>query len=574
MNDLTINQNPFAAPAEAGPSTLAVVTEGEVERERALVETQATLAHANPRVPAQCWEEIKDECSRVGLAADAVYEFPMGGSLVSGASIRLTEALARRWRHMYLQIRILASHNGMTKGRSLAWDLQNNIRHELDFEVLHSRDKRDREGNVKPVPVTSAREIDMMVLNAASRRMRNCILRLIPGEVVDRAIAECDKTLAKLGPPEDMLQDALTRLAAFSVEQKHIEERIGHALTRSGNLVINVREIVRLQRIAKAIEDGFGQPSGYFPSWQPKPAKPTGTQRTMKTAAFKSEVWPKKQMMDDGSIRWLGRGDEVFVPGRHQAYEDGRPVVNEDGTLIGIPGQGVGRSRTETGAEQYSMSPKHADPEAIIGEIEESRDMRRIEEVRIKVRAFPLRHPDFERVVKAFDDKLIGITRRVAEGWPQPLTLADGRLVQIDCEGTIWDEAKHAKGPGGQPSMRQDHTFRKRKETRPKTTAEQVAENQSAQSEGKKKLAPGHEMTMEQRELAQATPGATPANAMPPGAMHSPPGEAGEIWKAIDDADLDDKEVWTEIAKRIDELPATDPDKLRVLRYFEANQPI
>ena len=469
MNDIVQNQNPFVAPATAAPNTLAVVTEAEIQREVALIQTAATIAHTRPRDPYQCWQGIKNECSRVALAADAVYAYPRGGQLISDASIRLAEALARHWGHIHTSVRFLAHTRTETTVRVMAWDLQANLPVSLEFTVRHEREKRGRDGNPAMVPIESERDTYELVMNQAKRRLRQCILACIPGEIIDQAKLECDKTLAKLGRPEEVLQDVLTRMKAFGVEQKHIEDQLQRPLTQRGEIKVSMRDLVRLQRIAKAIEDGLGSPGAYFPTWEPTPARPTGVQTAQKVAARKSEVWPKRQPMEDGSVKWYGRGMEEYHPAKHETNADGSPRVSDDGTLVGKRGGG-GRSRTE--APHFTMSPEtHDDPDPLIERIDSATKLTEVEKVRPEVHDFPITHPRRGEVIRAFDSAVIRFVIKEAMSWPQELVMGDGRQATMDQAGEFWDPAKHATSNAGGPSMNQDGTFRARRRTKAQDAA-------------------------------------------------------------------------------------------------------
>ncbi len=73
------------------------------------------------------------------------------------------------------------------------WDLESNTRQTKIFQVRHVRDTKSG-----PKSLRDARDIYELVANQGARRVRACILGVIPGDIVDEALDEVNKTL-KLG---------------------------------------------------------------------------------------------------------------------------------------------------------------------------------------------------------------------------------------------------------------------------------------------------------------------------------------------------------------------------------------
>lgn len=73
-----------------------------------------------------------------------------------------------------------------------AWDLETNTRVTKIFGVEHKRDTRNGS-----YALTDSRDIYEATANFGARRMRACILGVIPGDVVDMAVNECKETQKK-----------------------------------------------------------------------------------------------------------------------------------------------------------------------------------------------------------------------------------------------------------------------------------------------------------------------------------------------------------------------------------------
>lgn len=256
MGDVaTQNNNPFGESREKEVATVATHTEGE----RAIAEVKAavSMAMANPRHPVKSMDRILQECQRPTLAEQAVYAYPRGGQQVSGPSIRLAEALARNWGNLQYGIRELGRRDMESEVEAYAWDLETNTRSSKVFTVPHSRDtKRGK------VALTDSRDIYEMIANQGARRMRNAILSLIPGDVIDAAVKQCDETIKHaMGAPADKIKKMLAAFGELGVTKTMIERRLGHRLDADSTIA---QELVTLHKIYTSVKDGYSKAGDWF----------------------------------------------------------------------------------------------------------------------------------------------------------------------------------------------------------------------------------------------------------------------------------------------------------------------
>ena len=166
------------------PSALA-----GTDQARAIAEVQAALviAQSRPRNEMQARDKILQACMRTSLANGAVYSYPRGGQQITGPSIRLAEVAARSWGNLNYGFRELNRRNGESEVEAFAWDLESNTKAVRQFAVRHARDK----GN-STVAVTQERDIYEILANQAQRRVRSCILEIIPGDIIEEAVEQCE----------------------------------------------------------------------------------------------------------------------------------------------------------------------------------------------------------------------------------------------------------------------------------------------------------------------------------------------------------------------------------------------
>lgn len=268
MADLAVqNDNNIFGTVE---NTLEVTSAAHTEGERAIAEVKAavSMAMANPRQPVKAMDRILQECQRPTLAEQAVYAYPRGGQQVSGPSIRLAEALARNWGNVQYGVRELSRRDHESEVEAYAWDLETNTRSSKVFTVPHSRDTKKGK-----VALTDSRDIYEMISNQGARRMRNAILSLIPGDVIDAAVKQCDETIKHaMGAPADQIEKMLKAFGEFGVVRAQIERRLGHRLDAESTIS---QELVTLRKIYTSIKDGYSKVEDWFEADQAeqKPAE-------------------------------------------------------------------------------------------------------------------------------------------------------------------------------------------------------------------------------------------------------------------------------------------------------------
>lgn len=225
---------------------------------RALAEVQAAMVIAQrfPRDETQAFKSIMNACKRKSLAESAMYSYPRGGQKVTGPSIRLAEVLARCWKNIDFGTVELERRHGESSMMAYAWDLENNVRVTKVFQVAHSRAAR---GSI--MKLTDPRDVYELTANQGARRVRACILGVIPGDVVEAAVEQCELTMREghKEPLIDRVRKVVLAFDDYGVTKKQIELRLGHTLE-----TITEVEFVQLRKIYVSIKDGMSEPRQWF----------------------------------------------------------------------------------------------------------------------------------------------------------------------------------------------------------------------------------------------------------------------------------------------------------------------
>lgn len=252
------------------PSTKGATTEMMVSKEAQQVQVAMLAAKRFPRDEVDAYNRIIRACQRKSLAEQAQYEYPRGGQKVTGPSIRLAEALAQNWGNMDYGVMELGQKEGSSEMMAYAWDLETNTRATRVFSIKHWRDTKAGGYELK-----DSRDIYELTANFGARRVRACILEVIPGDVVEAAQDQCDLTL-KSGNTEPLIDRVRSMVKAFedkfSVSKGMIEEYLS-----CKSEAFSENDFIRLRKIYKSLIDGMSKREDYFKIASPKSSEPVST---------------------------------------------------------------------------------------------------------------------------------------------------------------------------------------------------------------------------------------------------------------------------------------------------------
>ena len=282
MNEITRASNPLATSANFAAATEyntmgAVASAGEIAR----VQAQLVYAASRPRNEQRAVDRMLNSFQRQSLAEVSVYQYARGGSDITGLSIRAAEAMAIAWGNMDFGLRELEQKNGESTVEAFAWDLETNVRRSITFRVQHYREtKRGR------VNLEDSRDIYEMVANQGSRRVRACILAVIPRDIQEAVMAQVENTMrASFDITPEYLKKWLAAFEKFGVTKDQIEARIQRRID-----TITPAQMTGLVNIYNSLKDGIGTVADFFEVQQ-------NTQKAM-TLADKAKAAATKQQQE------------------------------------------------------------------------------------------------------------------------------------------------------------------------------------------------------------------------------------------------------------------------------------
>ena len=238
-----------------------------IAREVATVQGQILIAKKFPRDVDLSLQKIERACSRERLASLAVYQYQRGGTDITGPSIRLAEAVASAWGNVKYGFDVMESNEVTNKVRAYAYDMESNVQAERIFSVSNFRFTKS--GQYK---MTDPRDIYENIANNASRRIRACILEIIPADVIEYAMECCDRTIRqniKITP--ETLDKLCAAFADFGVTKIQIEAKIQRNLSSIGTA-----QYIQLRNIYTSLKDGIAKADECFPSLEEAKAEREG----------------------------------------------------------------------------------------------------------------------------------------------------------------------------------------------------------------------------------------------------------------------------------------------------------
>lgn len=246
-------RNPFGEVAQSQNGNAL----SQTDQSRAIAEVQAALmvAKGSPRNQIQAMDRILNACTRPRLAEQAVYSYGRGGSSISGPSIRLAETVAINWGNIQFGVREISQQNKESTVQAYAWDLETNTRREMVFQVPHFRHTKNGK-----YELTDPRDIYELVANNGARRLRACILSVIPGDVIEAAVSQCELTMhaqADLSP--EGIKKILLAFESYGVSKEQIEKRIQRRID-----AIQPAQVAALKKVYASLKDGMSEVADWF----------------------------------------------------------------------------------------------------------------------------------------------------------------------------------------------------------------------------------------------------------------------------------------------------------------------
>lgn len=239
MNDY---QDDFSAPAVrnggavapiAGmnaPALAGTTSQVAIQERLADVQMRYMMARQFPRRLELVEHYIRQACQQPGLAEVAEYALPVSGSTVRGPSIRLAESLAQAYGNLDITREVIATgkdeRGRWSDVRVLVLDLESGNRFAEVMRIHHIRYSKTK-GDTH---INDLGELERIFSQHAAKRLRECIFRALPRDLVNKARAWCAETVRNppgAKPLIERIRGMVLEFERLGIKRDQLEKRVG-----------------------------------------------------------------------------------------------------------------------------------------------------------------------------------------------------------------------------------------------------------------------------------------------------------------------------------------------------------
>jgi len=220
------------------------------------IQSAIVIAQRFRRNEDAAYQKLMKAAGRSSFAEEALYSFPRGGATVEGPSVNMAREAARVWGNIRYGVDIIRDDDESRHIRAWAWDIESNTKttQEDNFKKLIFR--KDK-GWIAP----DERDLRELTNRRGAIALRNCLLNLIPKDVVEDAIAEVKRTLARESKvdPDSSRKKIVTAFSGIGVTVEALETKLGHPISQC-----SPDEVAELRGVFKSIQDGNSKWADYI----------------------------------------------------------------------------------------------------------------------------------------------------------------------------------------------------------------------------------------------------------------------------------------------------------------------
>lgn len=270
--------------ALAQRSTMEAVAQVKYEMEAIVAQSRMY-----PRDEHQALQRMLTAAKRPGFAAEAAYCFPRGGADVTGTSVSLTRPLAAYWGYIRTGWRIIAEDEEYVHLQGFAHDVQTGAIRTQEDRCKKSIQRKNKKSGVTEWVRPDERDLRELLGRRGAILERNCVLAVIPPDIVASVREACEKTLIDFEngnlkeSREDTIRKLVINFGEIGVTKEMLETYLGHPL-----VTVEAPEVARLRGVFKSIRDGNTTIANHFE--QPVSARPETPSATINLKAAREGV--------------------------------------------------------------------------------------------------------------------------------------------------------------------------------------------------------------------------------------------------------------------------------------------
>lgn len=245
-------------------------TLSQIAREESELKAAIIVARKFPRDEERALKQILKSCERASFAECARYKFKRGENWIIGPSVDLARECARCWGNVRYGFRIVTIDDTHAHIKGYALDLETNNLVEIEdkFKLLIYRKSKQKDKDGKQTGIwikPDERDLRELVNRRGAICERNAMLKILPPDVVDQAMATVETTMSKAAKQDlannksEAIKKLLSTFALLSVTEAMLIQFLGHGLDE-----ITEDELATLRSIFRSIKDGQARPEEHF----------------------------------------------------------------------------------------------------------------------------------------------------------------------------------------------------------------------------------------------------------------------------------------------------------------------
>lgn len=253
----TIEETALATRTEQSLELSPTASAAEKQYE---IQSAIAIAKRFPRNEDAAFARLMKAAERSSFAEDAAYSYPRGGQAVEGPSVNLAREAARVWGNIQHGLTIIRDDEDTRQIRGWAWDMESNTRVSAEDQFQKLIQRKGKNGGPTQWVRPDERDLRELTNKRGAILVRNCILHLLPKDLIEDALERCEATLKKgaQADPDGARKKLILAFGSLNVTPEMLEQRLGHRLAEC-----SPAEIAELRTIYKSIADGNSTWSEY-----------------------------------------------------------------------------------------------------------------------------------------------------------------------------------------------------------------------------------------------------------------------------------------------------------------------
>lgn len=246
-----LQAGPMVSSEDRGAMVASAVTKAQ---------GQILLAKQFPRDEDDCFQRLIKACKRPSFAANAIYSFPRGGKSVEGPSVKLAREAARVWGNIEYGFEVVRDDQESMTIQGSAWDIQTGARVFAEDSFRKRIQRKQKDGStiwLKP----DERDMRELMNRRAAILIRNCILQLLPSDLIDDAQAQVRETESAgvQVDPAKAKKDVIKAFGDLGIRAADLVDYVGKPIEQ-----FLPDDIVDLRKVFASVRDGQATWASYL----------------------------------------------------------------------------------------------------------------------------------------------------------------------------------------------------------------------------------------------------------------------------------------------------------------------